>query len=264
MKYGICTNMNAADAFGIGNDYLSLYRRIGFDYVELPLAEMMKAGAGRCKIVMEQLKDCSIPCEVCNNFFPAELKLTGERFDRREFEGYTHNALDLARSFGAVVVVFGSGEARNAEPPYTIAEAKAQYIERLAFIEEAARDSRITIAMEAINRGDCNVINRFSEVVEICRQVNLSNVRCTFDNFHFVFTGETLGDLRASVDCIAHVHLSNPMKRRVPLCELEDDYWGILYALKCGGYDDHISFEVYSKDMYHELTESLAFIKRLI
>ena len=264
MKYGICANMNACDAFGIGIDMLPLYRQVGFDYVELPLAEMMKAGAGQRKIVLEQLKEAGIPCETCNNFYPADIKLTGERYDRRQFEEYTKIALDTVRSFGAEVVVFGSGEARNAEPPCTIAEAKAQYIERLGFIAEAARDNGITIAMEAINRADCNVINRFSEVVEICRRVDLPNVRCIFDNFHFAFTGETLEYLRANVDCVAHVHLCNPLKRQPPLSELEDDYSGMLAALKEGGYDSRISFEVYSNELRNELTASLAFIKRLV
>jgi sugar phosphate isomerase/epimerase len=264
MKYGICTNMNARDAFGIGIDMLPLYRQVGFDYVELPLAEIMKAGAAQRKIVMEQLEECGIPCESCNNFYPADIKLTGERFNRRQFEAYTKEALNAAQSLGAGVVVFGSGEARNAEPPCTIAEAKAQYIERLGFIAAAARDRGITIAMENINRGDCNVINRFSEVADICRQLGLPTVRCIFDNFHFAFTGETLEYLSANVDCIAHVHLCNPLKRRPPLSELEDDYRGILRALAEGGYDARISFEVYTNDMVFELTESLAFIRRLV
>ena len=118
--------------------------------------------------------------------------------------------------------------------------------------------------MEAINRGDCNVINRFSELVEICRQVNLPNIRCIFDNFHFAFTGETLADLSAGVDCVSHVHLSNPLKRQVPLSDLEDDYRGILTVLQEGGYNTRISFEVYSDEMFSDLKRSLEFIKQRI
>ena len=134
--------MNAHDAFGIGNDMLPLYRHIGFDYVELPLAEMMEAGVAQQTIVMEQLKECGIHCEACNNFFPAGIKLTGERFNRRDFEEYTKKALGTARTFGAEIVVFGSAEARNAEPPCTIEEARSQYIERLGFVAETAGGQR--------------------------------------------------------------------------------------------------------------------------
>ena len=44
MKFGYCVNMIAQDDHGIGYEQLPMLKRVGFDYVELPLAQIMTMG----------------------------------------------------------------------------------------------------------------------------------------------------------------------------------------------------------------------------
>lgn len=44
MKFGYCVNMIAQDNHGIGYEQLPMLKRVGFDYVELPLAQIMTMG----------------------------------------------------------------------------------------------------------------------------------------------------------------------------------------------------------------------------
>ena len=41
MRIGVCANMNATGSDGVGLEWLEQYRRLGFDYVELPVAQLL-------------------------------------------------------------------------------------------------------------------------------------------------------------------------------------------------------------------------------
>jgi len=42
MKIGCCTNMHAAGTDGTSAEHIGLFAELGYDYVELPMAEIME------------------------------------------------------------------------------------------------------------------------------------------------------------------------------------------------------------------------------
>ena len=71
MRFGCCLNMVSSEADkGTGIDFIETLSEIGYDYVELPLAEMAALSEEEFLSLKRRIDRTGIKCEVCNNFFP--------------------------------------------------------------------------------------------------------------------------------------------------------------------------------------------------
>mgnify|MGYP000556237611 CR=1 FL=1 len=69
MKYGCCLNMIASKSDKTGIEHLRRLAMSGYDYVELPLAEIMDLSESQFNtLIIDELERYNIQCEVCNNF----------------------------------------------------------------------------------------------------------------------------------------------------------------------------------------------------
>lgn len=113
MRFGCCLNMVSSEADkGTGIDFIETLSEIGYDYVELPLAEMAALSEEEFLSLKRRIDRTGIKCEVCNNFFPKTMRLTGASVDYTEIMAYVDRALRRAQSLGVEYVVFGSGPAK--------------------------------------------------------------------------------------------------------------------------------------------------------
>ena len=79
MRFGCCINMVASELDGIGTEHLSELEHMGYDYVEMPLAEMMRLDGPNFLELKRRVDRLTIGCEVCNNFFSIlRLIISGE------------------------------------------------------------------------------------------------------------------------------------------------------------------------------------------
>lgn len=78
MRFGCCLNMIAKGPDGTGIEYIEALAKAGFDYAELPLAEMMALPDGQFQELVRRVAGSGVHCEACNNFFPKTERLTGE------------------------------------------------------------------------------------------------------------------------------------------------------------------------------------------
>ena len=75
MRYGYCVNMIAEDCYGVGYTYIPLLKKWGFDYVDLPMAQLMEMDDSTFQdCVLAPLKDVGLPCG-----FPGEAAATSQR-----------------------------------------------------------------------------------------------------------------------------------------------------------------------------------------
>ena len=81
MRIGYCTNLIATQRDGTGSEWIEKGKECGFDYVELPLAQMMDLNDREFSSLKERVDSSSLKCEVCNNFFPGRIRLTGDAVD---------------------------------------------------------------------------------------------------------------------------------------------------------------------------------------
>lgn len=69
MRIGYCTNLIATQIDGTGSEWIEKGQENGFDYVELPLAQMVDLKDEEFSSLKERVGSSGLKCEACNNFF---------------------------------------------------------------------------------------------------------------------------------------------------------------------------------------------------
>lgn len=264
MRFGCCLNMVAEGPDGTGIEHLQELAAAGYDYVELPLAEMMALSLEERDAIREELKRTNIPCETCNNFFPGTIRLTGEEADLDAIMEYVEQALAFAGSLGVKRVVFGSGKAKNLPEGFPREKGYRQVVELLKRVDKIAAAQDITIAIEPLRKAECNLINSFEEGCRLAEDVGGSNVRVLVDFYHLTEEGEPVSHLRELGEkYLAHVHFANPEGRVYPTHQDKEKYREFAQALKEVGYDLRVSCEAYTDNYAKSAGEALEVLKQL-
>ena len=288
MRFGCCGSLVASAPDRTGVEIVERLAEYGYDYIELPLAEMMELDGGGFHALRDRVAASSLRCEACNNFFPARVRLTGPEADLAAAQDYCVRALDRAAQLGAEVVVFGSAGAKQVPEGFPMARAWEQVADITRFAGEQAAQRGITIAIEPVRRPDCNIINTFDEGVAMAGEIGLDSVKVLADIYHLACEEENPGILRRhGAQYLRHVHFSHPnfpeidgesgpeplrgifeaeLNRRGwwrtwPSCREEWDYAPFIQALKACGYDRRVSIEAPIGDFQGQAPRTLAFLK---
>ena len=236
----------------------------GFDYVELALAATLNPLADDAAYAPQQpaLAALRPPVRAFNIFVPREVKVVGPEVDWALVERYVERALRRAASLGADVIVFGSGGARRVPEDYPTALAWGQLVRFLNLCADYAANQAITIAIEPLNKGECNIINSYLEGVQLAKDVGRREVRVLADIYHFMMEGEPVDDIAKEPEWLAHVHLSDT-----------DHYWPgsgtyplerLFAILKELNYQGMASIECrWGPDFTEETARSLRFLRGL-
>jgi len=263
MKVGCCLNMIASTSDGIGLEHIHYLKKLGYDYAELPLAQIMALPEDEFRHLLVTVEEAGIPCEACNNFFPSELRLTGKDVDSDKIDDYVGKALERARKLGTKIVVFGSGKAKNIPEEFPLNEGYTQIVELLRRIAPIAREKNIVIVIEPLRKEECNLINTFKEGCQLADCIETEEIRVLVDFYHLTQEGESIEYLKEhGVDYLRHVHFANPQGRVYPTTIDEADYGPFIEALKAIQYDARISCEAYSKDFLLDGSNALCFLKQ--
>ncbi len=264
MRFGCCTNMVAAYSGGTGIEHIEDLAKIGYDYIELPLAQIMDLQDEAFAVLKHQVEASHIPCEVCNNFFPAHIRLTGNKTNKDEISKYVEEALIRAAQLGVRIIVFGSSGAKNVPEDFPFEIAWNQLVRLLQDVSESAKRWGITVVIEPLNQLESNIINTVEEGLKLARDVDRKNIKLLVDYYHLVMEKENLSVINNTEQYIRHVHFANPDKRVFPLNTDTEDYSLFFSYLKRSGYRDRISIEAYSKDLYKDAAASLKLLKKFL
>ena len=164
---GICASPEQAEAIASSYDYVEL----SFSTVLNPLQDDA-AFAER----LTQLKDLPLPARACNNFVASQVKVVGPAVDQDQVRQYLDRGFARAQALGIERIVFGSGGARAVPEGYLREAAWDQLVAFCHLCADRAYPG-LVIAIEPLNRGECNIITTFSEGVALARDVNRPNVR---------------------------------------------------------------------------------------
>jgi len=288
MRFGCCGNLIATGPDKTGIEFVEKIATLGYDYVELPLAEMMALSISEFVALKERVYKSGIRCEACNNLFPTQVRLTGPKVNRQQISEYINSAIERAAELGVGVLVFGSGGAKRVPDNFHQAEALAQIVAETKLLAEVAGRHNITIAIEPMRRPDCNIINSFAEGVELAKLVNCANVKVLIDIYHMVCEKESPNVLlKYGKEYLAHIHFSNPhipcidgsvdsakintlfewdlakkgWWRTFPTNLKEWDYGPFIKAVQALGYNGRISVEAPTTNFDEQAKEALALLK---
>ena len=262
MLFGLCTNMNAKDEWGVGYEQLPVLAALGFDYAEMPVVQMVAMPEEAFeKYVVKGLRESGIPCLASNNFLPATVRLTGTDANPEAIRSYAVRALDRLAPLGVQTIVLGSAGARNLPAGFSVAEGYEQMCRALDVIAPLAAQRGIVISLEPLNRLESNLLNEYETGLWLAQKSGQPNVGCLVDAYHLRVGN---GHLEGLIQCApSHVHYARTLGRRLPEApEMEDKIF--FAALKAAGYEKLISLEGYAPEGLAEAAgKALAVLRAL-
>ena len=261
MRIGCCVNMVALAPDGIGIERLEALGTFGYDYVEMPLAQMMALTESQFQAVVEYVDSTGIPCEACNNFIPASYPITGNRVDKIHIEEYLNEAIERAARLGAKSIVFGSSGAKNVPPGFAMERAWEQVVETLLLVDEIIGQRDIKIAIEPLCRVESNIVVNAHEGLQLAQEVDRANIRLLIDYYHLQMEKEDHSIIEKAKDYLQHIHLANPSGRAYPQTSDGVDYRTFITNLREVGYDSRISIEAYTDQFNVSAPEALTAVR---
>ena len=265
IKIGCCVNMVADDPAGVGINRIATLAKLGYDYVEIPLAQAMALSEEEFAGLLEMLADNQLSCIACNNFFPATLRLTGEQTTpKAEIAAYVEQAIGRALRLGAKSVVFGSSGAKNIPAGFPYEKAWEQIVELLQMVDEIIGDKPIKVAIEPLNQEESNLVVNAHEGLALAKAVNRPNIRLLVDFFHLSMENEDVAILGEAKDYLQHMHLANPTGRIWPVRGDGVDYRSFFVALSEAGYTGGVSIEAFTDDFDKSAAEGLLSMREIV
>jgi D-psicose/D-tagatose/L-ribulose 3-epimerase len=164
---------------------------------------------------------------------------------REKSWGHIRDLIDLCADLGpGGIMVFGSPAQRAATSGSTPAEATRRYVDGLASVAPHALERGVTILVEALPRGQCNVVLTLEEAAGIVREIGSPAVRTMFDTHNAVDEVEPHAALvEKYFDVIRHVHV-NEMDGGHPGTG-NYDFRPVLEALRRRDYRGWVSLEAF-------------------
>lgn len=215
-----------------------------------------------CTSHFEQATQCPIPMPAANCFLPAQLKVTGPEVDLERVLRYAETVFARAKSIGLTTIVFGSAGARMVPEGWSTATGFEQYVQTLVALAPKARECGVTLVVEPLNYGECNLINTIAEGAEAVRRANHPNIMLLADIFHMLRNGESAETIEQEADLIVHAHVAENISRAEPGFS-GDDFRPYLRALKKAVKCQRLTLEcVWSGDKFKQAGPALAVLRK--
>jgi sugar phosphate isomerase/epimerase len=252
-RFGVCVPLKlSAEA-----------RQQGWDFTEDNVQSLFTGKLPDAEYTgLEKVKAAALPVAAANCLVPGDLKITGEAADLAALKAYMTNVLRRAGEAGTKTLVFGSGGARNVPEHFDRQRARQQIIEFASMSATLAANYGVTLVVEPLNRGECNIINSVGEAMDYVRTVNHPNLKCLVDTFHFWKESEPLEHLKEAASQLRHVHVADLAGRVGPGLSGTSDYRPVFAILKAAGYTGAVSVEAIGFDLARDGNKVLAHLRR--
>lgn len=243
--------------FGVVTDlaHATLLKSQGWDYIDIFVCEVVD------EVKEDELKWLPIPVLAGARLLPDSMKIVGESVDFDALTSFMKRVTTLARDLGIKVLAFGSGQSRNILDGFDRERARQQIIDFLKMSGPLARENGAVIALESLNKTECNFINSLTEAAELAREVNHVGVKLLYDSYHAWIEDESLANLRSVSSLIRHVHVADRQNRMAPGLSGQSDYRAAFRILKEASYQGTISVEA-SWDIAKDGPRVLDFLKK--
>jgi len=254
MRFGFCAPVDQAGAVA----------EAGYDYFEPSVVGALRpeeAEEAVMPALTRTLAELPIRPEAFNVFLPGELRVTGPDVDPDKQTAYLQIALGRAALAGAKVVVFGSGRARMVPDGFPTDKANFQILSFLKRAAPIAEEHGITVVIEPLNRGECNIINSVAEGMNFVRTLRRPGIAMLSDLYHVTMEQQDYAETRDAGAALAHVHVAGREGRRVPTRDDLEFLTAYFAVLKEIGYARRISVEGNTVDIRAEAPVALAVMR---
>jgi D-psicose/D-tagatose/L-ribulose 3-epimerase len=158
---------------------------------------------------------------------------------------HIRNLIDLCADLGrGGIMVFGSPSQRATTGGLSRDQATAHYVEGLASVAPHAAGRGVTILVEALPKGQCDVVQSLDEAASVVRQIDNPGVRTMFDTHNAVDETEPHAVLLdRHYDLIRHVHVNEMDGKHCGAGSY--DFKPVLNVLKRRGFPGWVSLEAF-------------------
>lgn len=246
MQIGMCMFLWTTH---LTQDHAALLRDIkatGFDGVEVPIFEGTPDHYARLGGLLDEIGLARTAVAAMGD--PA-MNLIGDTAARAAGVAHMRHVIDCAQALGANTL---SGPLHSTLGQFSgsgpTAEEFARSIASQRAIGDHAASCGVTVALEALNRFECYLLNTMADLGAHIDAVGHPNIRAMYDTFHSNI--EEVDPIAAFTDNlrhIAHVHISEndrgvPGRGNIP--------WADTFrAIRRSGYDGWLTIEAFGRSL---------------
>jgi len=214
-------------------------KRLGFDAVEVFAPPTLDPTALRRALDDNGLKLAAMGTGA--GWVLHRLTLTSPDADvRRRAADFIRAVIDLAGPFGAPAII-GSMQGRHGDG-VDETTALSYLAEALGPLAGHARQFRVPVLFEPLNRYETNLVNTAADGLWLRAKAGGENVKLLLDLFHMnIEEVDPPEDIRAASGAVGHVHFVDSNRR--PAGCGHTDFGPIAAALHEIGYDGYVSAE---------------------
>ena len=244
LSYAISFQETKFEAVGSGpfNEALDRLQRLGFDGVEIAIRnpESLKVSMLTDCLAYRNLQLAAIGTgqayvDEGMSFASADKAVRREAIQRMK------KHIELARELESIVVI---GLIRGSLQPGSGREKQLQgVVSAILEVCEAAMMHNVKLAIEPLNRYECNLLNTADETLDLIETLQCPNLGVLLDTFHMNIEEK---DIEATIsrtrDRLTHFHIADSNRRYPGMGHIDFD--GIIHALNMIGYEGFVSGEM--------------------
>lgn len=249
MKYGLNTLIFTGNFTDENTDLFKGIKGIGFDGVEIALAQKGDFDPGR---TLEQLKMNGLECSgICGMFGPDRDIRGPDKESIKNGISYIKDGIDTVKAlesdfFGGPI--YSAVGRANLESPE---DRKKQWQTEVLSLKEVcqyAEEKGVFLALEPLNRFETDFINIAEDALRLLDDVGSSRLKIHLDAFHMnIEEKDSAEAIRKAGKLLYNFH-ANENDRGAP--GTGQVHWGALAkALKDIGYDRYIVIEAFTPDI---------------
>lgn len=245
MKIGMCMLLWTTRVTQHHASLLHDLRTVGFDGVEIPVFEGAPQDYRELGALLDEIGLARTAVSAMSD--PATSLISPDAAQRAAGVAQARWAIDCAEALGAPLLC---GPLHSPLGHFTgigpTAEERARSITAQRTIGDHAANRGVTVALEALNRFECYLVNTIDDLGAHVEAIGHPNIRAMYDTFHAnIEEADPIGALIRNQASIVHVHMSEndrgvPGRGSVPWAET-------FVALRDGGYDGWLTIEAFGR-----------------
>ena len=233
----------------VGPQHEALLRDLkacGYDGVEIPIFE---GDISHYSQLATMLDDIGLERTAVTAMGDSSMNLIGDTAARAKGVDYMRATLDKTQALGASLICGPMhstlGHFSGAGPTQ---EEFSRSVSSQRLIGDHASSLGITVALEALNRFECYLVNTMDGLAAHLADIGHPNIRAMYDTFHAnIEETDPIGALTRNSASIAHIHISEndrgvPGRGNIP--------WRETYAaIAAIGYDGWLTIESFGRGL---------------
>lgn len=245
MKVGMCLFLWTTHVTRDHEPILRALKATGFDGVEVPVFEGTTDDYRRLADLLDSIGLERTAVSAIGD--PALDLIAADGATRDAAVAHMRSVIDRAAALGATTLCgplhsvlgqFSGTGPSDEEVARSVASQRA--------IGDHAAERGVTIALEALNRFECYLVNTMDALSAHIGAIGHPNIRAMYDTFHAnIEEKDPVGAFTRNLETIVHVHLSEndrgvPGRGNIP--------WGETFAaIRGSGYDGWLTIEAFGR-----------------